>query len=92
MGFWKVLFSAGIGWWMGGPLGAIIGVIIGNMVKTDVQTTSRPYAKQHEGFVASLLAPLSASEIANISAFSISSKNLFALFPYTIYPDIPDGS
>lgn len=55
MSFWKVLFSAGIGWWMGGPLGAVIGVIIGNMIKTDVQVSSRPYAKQHEGFVASLL-------------------------------------
>lgn len=60
MSLWRFLFTTGIGWWLGGSLGAIIGAIVSTMIKTEGDATSRPYARQQEGFVASLLVLLAA--------------------------------
>jgi DnaJ like chaperone protein len=60
MKLWKVLFSAGIGWWMAGPIGGIIGMIIGNLINTSESSVSRPYSPQRDGFVASLLVLMAA--------------------------------
>ncbi len=57
----KVLFSAGLGWWMAGPLGAIIGAIIGNMINVEQYSgKSLPGSSTRDGFVASLLVLMAA--------------------------------
>lgn len=58
MKFLKLLFSAGIGWWMFGPIGGILGMIIGNMI--NVEVSNQPFSKQRDGFVASMLVLMAA--------------------------------
>ncbi|MGQ1948125.1 TerB family tellurite resistance protein [Geofilum sp. OHC36d9] len=61
MSFWKVLFSAGIGWWMAGPIGGIMGLIIGNLINSaGDEVQRRPASTQHDGFVAALLVLMAA--------------------------------
>lgn len=60
MKFLKVLFTAGIGWWMAGPIGGIIGMIIGHLIENGSQVQSVPFASQRNGFVASLLVLMAA--------------------------------
>ncbi len=65
MSFIRTLFSASVGWWLGGPLGAIIGVVINNLIakNSKVQTfssESHTTNSAQEGFVASLLVLLAA--------------------------------
>jgi DnaJ like chaperone protein len=60
MKFLKVLFTAGIGWWMAGPIGGIIGMIIGHLIENSSLQQTVPFASQRNGFVASLLVLMAA--------------------------------
>jgi DnaJ like chaperone protein len=58
--FFKVLFSAGLGWWMAGPIGGIIGMIIGHLIENGNPQPASSFGSQRNGFVASLLVLLAA--------------------------------
>ncbi|GAO28967.1 TerB family tellurite resistance protein [Geofilum rubicundum] len=60
MKYLKVLFTAGIGWWMAGPIGGIIGMIIGHLIENSSLQQTVPFASQRNGFVASLLVLMAA--------------------------------
>lgn len=62
MSILKSLFGAGIGWWLGGPIGAVIGLIISRITSFD---ESQPVAsgdnrQNPDGFIASLLVLMAA--------------------------------
>lgn len=60
MNFLRVLFSAGIGWWMAGPIGAIIGMVIGQLIENGRPQQTTSFGSQRNGFVASLLVLMAA--------------------------------
>ncbi len=56
MSILKTLFGAGIGWWLGGPIGAVLGVIFSKMIKTESETIrTSDHRQDQNGFIAALL-------------------------------------
>ncbi len=61
MGLLGSLFGAGIGWWLGGPIGAILGLIFGHVTESRTGTSSSGNFQQtRDGFLASLLVLIAA--------------------------------
>lgn len=57
MGFLGSLFGAGLGWWLGGPVGAVLGLIFGYVTEErgSVQSGKGDQRQNRDGFLASLL-------------------------------------
>ncbi len=61
MGLLGSLFGAGIGWWLGGPIGAILGLIFGHVTESRTSTSSSgDFQQNRDGFLASLLVLIAA--------------------------------
>ncbi len=61
MGLLGSLFGAGLGWWLGGPIGAILGLIFGHV--TESRSSGAPsgdFRQNRDGFLASLLVLMAA--------------------------------
>ena len=56
----RVLFSAGIGWWMFGPIGGLVGMILGNLVNSSSSELTINRTTPRDGFVVSLLVLMAA--------------------------------
>lgn len=62
MSFIRTLFSASVGWWLGGPIGAVLGVVISNIVSKNerIEAVKNSSTNVQQGFVASLLVLMAA--------------------------------
>jgi DnaJ like chaperone protein len=60
MKFLRVLFGAGIGWWMFGPIGGLVGMILGNLVNASSSELTINKTTSRDGFVVSLLVLMAA--------------------------------
>ncbi len=63
MGKYSKLIGAGIGWFAGGPIGAILGFAVGSIIDSSSQRAEDPLARQrqqHDGFAASLIVLIAA--------------------------------
>lgn len=61
MSMFKSLFGAGIGWWLGGPVGAVLGFIFGRIIDSAPPSQSIGDNRQNrDGFLAALLVLIAA--------------------------------
>lgn len=61
MGLLGSLFGAGLGWWLGGPIGAILGFIFGHVTESRSSAAlAGDFRQNRDGFLASLLVLMAA--------------------------------